>query len=129
MISYSAHFVFSEKHQRLRDYAEKLVRDIVEAEPGTWRCHEIARVLFLRLGLKAPARIVDGTYAGCDHSWIELAGGTILDPYAVARLPMVQLVDVTAPTLQRNQYVAGPPRDDVRYEILQELLQQARVRV
>jgi hypothetical protein len=40
--------------------------------------------------LAAEAILVDGNFAGVDHSWIRLDRSTIRDVYAVGRLPIVQ---------------------------------------
>ncbi len=58
------------------------------------RCHEVARAVARVLEL--PGEFVrDGYYElGCQHSWIVLPSGHVLDVYAVGRLPPVQLVAV-----------------------------------
>lgn len=69
---------------------------IVDLLPvASWRCHEVARVVGKLLKLD----VVDGQYGGMQHSWCTLEpleetrwGAKLLDPYAVGRLPQVQLV-------------------------------------
>jgi hypothetical protein len=58
------------------------------------RCHEVARAVVRVVGL--PLEFVrDGYYElACQHSWIVLPSGHVLDAYAVGRHPPVQLVAV-----------------------------------
>lgn len=53
------------------------------------RCHEVARIVGQVLRLE----VLDGHYGIVDHSWCMTPNRRIIDPYAVGRLPMVQLVD------------------------------------
>src|SRR5579859_6266496 len=103
--------------------AELIVRSFVEYPDELLRCHEVARAVFVvlmdagALGTFAAARVVDGWYAGADHSWIELRPGIILDPSAVARAPMVQLVDTANILLQSRLFSEEEKRTDIRSEI------------
>lgn len=84
-----------------------VTRHTVEAFPDCyeWRCHEVARAvsqIWEKRGLPSACEIqvVDGHYGAVDHSWLAFWDGgrsCIIDPYAVGRLPMVQLVDPYVP--------------------------------
>jgi hypothetical protein len=118
--SYSETTVFSPVALALREVVEHLVERLPDPEPGKplWRCHEVARAVREVLtpslevgGSGAQLHVFDGKYGppdlhdqvkyspGVEHSWIvviETASkrpGCVLDPYAVGRLPQVQLVD------------------------------------
>jgi len=90
------------------------------------RCHEVARIVGSILGLE----VVDGRYEyGCEHSWCIVPdkvgrGFSILDPYAVARIPPVQLV-VVLPTIP-NRYFPEAARDDIRQDVIDHLLKYFR---
>ncbi len=89
--------VFLNWEMCLRDVTEQTLiqlPDSISSEP--LRCHEVARIV----GQLFDLRVVDGNFGGVEHSWLLLrdtfvVGGTtyrtILDPYAVGRLPLVQL--------------------------------------
>lgn len=103
----------------------KALRDPA-SDAAPFRCHEVTRAIARMLVAESivPEQlvmpvdlVVDGTYCGVEHSWLRLSEHTLLDCYAVARLPMVQLVDIGTPTLQRDQYRRGPKRDDIRKDI------------
>jgi len=141
---YSADKVFSWQHQSLRDKAQHFVEFIKEPEPGMYRCHEVTRFVFQLLApwafhvLAPEAKLVDGNFAGVDHTWIRLDESVILDVYSVARLPPVQLVHVGSATLLRRLYIGEgeklptlegdtkirlePPRDDVRTDVVERLM-------
>lgn len=93
------------------------------------RCHELVRGLQPLLGPEW--MVIDGFNHTTDHTWLFRTQGTvILDVYAVARLPAVQLVDAgylpyrlsplaAAPHLTANpQYQEGRPRDDIREDVV-----------
>lgn len=147
MKGYSADKVFSWQYQSLRDKAQHLVEYIKEPEPGLYRCHEVVRFVFEVLSpwalkvLAPEARIVDGNFAGVDHTWIRLDDGVILDCYSVARLPPVQLVNVGAPMYGLRRLYIGegeklptlegerqirlePPRTDVRTDVIERLMEE-----
>lgn len=76
------------------------------SKPPIIRCHELARAVSFaldepRLSGVFPG-VVDGKYGAVEHSWIKLVNsngrtkGCVLDVYSVGRLPMVQLVDLSA---------------------------------
>lgn len=119
---------------RAHRYACLLIDDISEPRPGFYRCHEIARFVFEgldRLGFLLDGdRVIDGWHVGSEHSWIALWGSiaeseggqqVILDPYAVGRFPIVQLVDVSSPLLLRDQYREEEPRTDIRHDVMEFL--------
>lgn len=135
---------FSQHEQTLYQCTCYIMQTVDEPTHAFYRCHEIARFVFDALEPVIPtfaptAKVVDGNYAGGDHSWIRLNPSTILDPYAIARFPMVQLIDVGALTLARTLYVGegeplraytkcDPPRyeksrTDIRCSVVQELLE------
>lgn len=137
----------SKPHQRLFEAATRVVARMPDRQlDGEWvRCHEVARATCRLLGT---GTVVDGVY-GCavEHSWISL-DQALLDPYAVGRLPTVQLVnlahcfkhalllDVQDPdpsaesTIQRlfprpvwgGLYQVGEPRTDIRDDIVDWLV-------
>jgi hypothetical protein len=120
--------VFNELDVKLMQDAAKVVE--VLPDPGQsdlpWRCHEVTRAVAHLLG--GELAVVDGQYAGAQHSWIAFRGGDgdvrILDVYAVGRLPQVQLVD---PNWSRGLgYVpAHLPRTDIDAGVVSFLIYQA----
>jgi hypothetical protein len=73
--------------------------------------------------------VVDGAFLRVHHSWLSVDhGGAILDVYSVGRLPMVQLVDLRnlASLPMRVLYREGASRDDIREEVIAELLAAMR---
>lgn len=124
MISYAATGLF-DGNDLLALYNAQRALDAVIEPPGVlYRCHEIARAVAAQRNLYGT--VEDGNCAGADHSWIRLESGNILDPYVCWRLPMVQLVDVRSPTLQRNLYRVEEPRTDIDAEIVAGLSQVMR---
>lgn len=117
----------------------------VEEEDPLIRCHELARAALyygtctsgrmLSRALEATrnAYIEDGNYAGVDHSWVVLRewhddsglNRVILDPYAVGRCPMVQLVHASPRFLERLYYKADPePRTDIRHDVIERICER-----
>jgi len=89
------------------------------------RCHELTRAVRICLSMLGYyADLKDGKYGAVEHSWILLGAGVILDVYAVARLPQVQLVDCRHLTKDREQYTPGPERDDVDWEFVHQLVSE-----
>ena len=121
MRSYSETDVFSQYQLDVLEAAERLVDAIQDPPVGAdpWRCHEVARAVGVRLGL----RCVDGKYGSVDHTWLVVGvGDVILDVYAVGSLPQVRLLDVRLWMLPHAKgYVAGAPRDDIRVDALKAL--------
>ncbi len=111
MKSYSETNIFSPVALTLRKVVERLVELLPDPEPGKdlWRCHEVARAVegVLETSLEAGGsgarlHVFDGKYGppamgGIDHSWLVLLQpdkpGVVLDPYAIGRLPQVQIID------------------------------------
>lgn len=97
---------------------------LVEALPakdkqGRWvRCHEVVRAVASKLDPRWV--VVDGHYGSVEHSWLQIRN-VILDLYAVASLPQVQLVDAMA-YCRRNQYHEGSPRKDIRRRVIDWLV-------
>lgn len=116
--------IFSANELELFHAASDVVSLLPEVDQhgALLRCHEVARIVGGLLRLP----VMDGRYEyGCEHSWcvIKEANGrgfTILDPYAVGRLPLVQLVCVT-PTMP-NRYFPEALRKDIREDVVERLL-------
>lgn len=98
MISWAEAGILKPSEVALFKRAVRMVEAIEEPEPGTFRCHEIARAVGHVLGLQ----VQDGQYGIVEHSWLWLEEygdhmpddpPKILDPYSVGRLPQVQLLD------------------------------------
>ena len=108
--------------------AERAVAAIPDSL-GEVRCHEVARAvagyLFHRKHIGRALMAVDGTYGSPgglrhEHSWIEVwpSGSPrgplfIIDPYAVGRLPQVQLVDADPLHGLASMYREGHERADI----------------
>lgn len=116
--------VFGELPRTMMALAETVVEKLPD-EDGL-RCHEVARVVYGVLVAKYPTEtgleLIDGRYRFVDHSWLLVPGDTrhrrfILDPYAVGRLPMVQLVDSICGL--GAFYEPGADRIDIRTEWVQ----------
>jgi len=124
MLSYSRLAdVFQPEALLAFDRAEMWVRRMPDRDQaGRWvRCHEVARAVHRLLVGHAYEGwvLVDGRYGPVMHSYLALRDhGTILDPYAVARVPPVQLV---AGAFAAN-YQPGPTRADVRDEVVELLI-------
>lgn len=133
MRSYSEREIFTKKEVLLMRGAATFVDALMpEDEMGKLvelRCHELARVI----GTIMQLSWVDGHYGAVEHSWLLLPPGVrgfsrgILDVYAVARLPMVQLIDVNSigPN-QRQSYRDGPTRRDIDEPLVAHLIKQLR---
>lgn len=127
MRGYAEDAVFLTQHLVLFERAQLVVLRIEEPVAGTYRCHEVTRFVFRAMKnvlqkYAGDAIVEDGIFAGVEHSWIRLSPYVILDVYSVARLPMVQLLDVGTPTLLRSLYKADPiPRSDIREDALSAL--------
>lgn len=127
MKGYSATEIFAQFEQALLRRAEALVA-AVDDPSGDVRCHELARAVGRILDLP----VEDGAYGACDHSWLVIrpdmfASPCILDVYAVGRLPIVQLVDARQ-ILQPHfsAYQKREPRDDIREDVVERLVEQMR---
>jgi hypothetical protein len=88
------------------------------------RCHELARAL--AVFFDGGWVVVDGKYGSVDHSWlVPLAykTRTVLDPYAVWRVPMVQLVDTSPLLPEHGLYKPGTYRMDIQNGVVTKLIQ------
>lgn len=119
MTPYCMTEVFSRDELLLYSYVTRLVEEVPDkppvpyaaGRPLVWRCHELAHALVRHLKecrqdllgdfLDAIA-VVDGRFGSVEHSWIaylrrdpQARSLRILDPYAVGRLPQVQLLDTS----------------------------------
>jgi hypothetical protein len=98
MKGYAETEIFTADEMALHQRATALVASLAQLAPeeqAKVRCHELARAVGRVLGLE----VQDGRYGACDHSWCWTAPrprGHVLEVYAIARVPMVQLVDHTA---------------------------------
>lgn len=91
------------------------------------RCHELAHALVHHFfGHPMRIHVEDGHYGLISHSWLYWLGPdkyTVLDPYCVGRLPMVQLIHMSAIGLGHSSaYRVGPPRTDIDHTIVRRLL-------
>lgn len=97
------------------------------------RCHEVARAIGEFFGV----HVVDGYFGVADHSWCTFEDHSeadrfrqyILDPYAVGRLPQVQLITVSGPVgmAAQQMYREAAPRTDIDATIVSNLISQLRV--
>lgn len=116
---------FDPQHIVTHDLAEMIIQFVPERDPQgrDVRCHEVVR--FVRKWVTSDhTRIVDGYYHEVDHSWLEVVDPhtkrmAILDPYAVGRLPRVQLV-TTVHNLHRA-YREHRKRNDIRVDVVEWL--------
>lgn len=116
-------------HKVSMGIAQKVVEYLPEMHGERWlRCHEVARVVdrvlknTMILSLPVTWRVVDGKYVGgvaipADHTWILWSDGIVLDTYAVARYPPVQLVDNNWPT--NAHYKEEEECSDIRYDCIE----------
>ena len=127
MRSYSETNVFSSSEVEALQRATRLVVAIPTRIGGPLlRCHEVARVVGRILDLD----VQDGHYGAVEHSWVYTENArSILDVYAVGRLPMVQLVDARALLPTGRAYYPGPTRDDIDETAVRELVQFLRRRL
>lgn len=113
MRSYSETCVFPAAVLRALEVAQGCAVAMPDPPAGAppLRCHEVARAVARRLrasGAFGPAwtvEVVDGRFGRADHTWVELrgpGGEWVLDPYAVGRLPQVQVLG-----LDRSARTAG----------------------
>lgn len=96
---------------------------------GAIRCHELAR--FVAEELSLPFK--DGFFGFVEHTWLwtepyEGEGEqlwrlpNILDVYVPGHVPQVQLIHTT--TALPVNYRFGPPRTDIREDVIETLRQQ-----
>lgn len=166
MLGYAA-TQFSQRALELMRYVALIVERFPEhaSVDGPARCHEVARAVWSVLrcveadgvlleagvadegeSLAHLVSVVDGRFGHHDHSWLRVDGeagepACVLDPYAVGRLPMVQLVDQDCLTLayhpgrgddspwryREARDADGRPvrRDDVRWGTVEALVSAA----
>jgi hypothetical protein len=128
MKGYSEKEIFTRAELDVLARASHLVAKIdVEDFETTIRCHELARAVGRLLGL----RHEDGVYSanasdgGVDHSWLLVpnswGGCSILDVYAVGRLPQVQLVYCGVTVPHHQCFLARAERDDIDVEVMNKL--------
>lgn len=129
MIGYAAAEVFGKSLLQDFERATALVKRLPELDTKgrIIRCHEVVRAL--KDLLPSPDRIwelQDGHYRTVNHTWlVTYPSGHILDLYAVARYPMVQLFDPEI-HFHRDLFRPGPRRRDILHEVVQHLRQIAQ---
>jgi hypothetical protein len=118
MIGHAEEYRFDNESRWAYVAARVIVDHIHQPEGVEFRCHEIARVV----ARFVDATVIDGRCGMSEHSWITHRfwnPRTILDPYTVGRVPMVQLVDTfPTPTLYR----ADASRTDIDVALINQLL-------
>jgi hypothetical protein len=127
--SYSETTVFTNRDKAILGAAIQIVQAFPDHEPDKdpWRCHEVARAVVRLMPATLGLVVVDGQFAGAQHSWLAYRddGRTrILDVYCVGRLPMVQLVDPSW-CRELGYRPAHLPRDDVRSYVVSFLADSA----
>ena len=121
MQSYHKVVLFTSLAVRYFQLAERIVASLPDPPSGhePWRCHEIARVVARCFGMS----VVDGTFGSVDHSWIVLPTScdcAILDVYAIG-LPQVQLLATHFLLPHVRNYVDGPERTDIKWDVIEHL--------
>lgn len=120
---------FSEKELAIFREATDIVSLLPENDSTgeCLRCHEVARVVGELLNLE----VIDGRYEyGAEHSWCVITQVTkfrsfsILDPYAIGRIPIVQMYYI-APTIP-NRYFPEARRKDIKTDVVEDLLKWFR---
>jgi len=140
MRSYSETKVFTPEELSLLERARAYVVRVDEsAFDSPIRCHELARAVGKLLGLEHE----DGVYSlmpeiggGVDHSWLLVpregkngirTGCSVLDVYAVGRLPQVQLVHCAYTVPHHRLFIKRGERDDIDTVTVQRLVQMMRM--
>lgn len=129
MKSYSEKEVFTSAELDALARASRLVAKIDARDfESVIRCHELARAVGRLLDL----RHEDGVYSanasdgGVDHSWLFVpnswGGCSILDVYAVGRLPQVQLVYCGVTVPHHRCFLARGERDDIDGQVVDKLV-------
>lgn len=133
MIGYSAFVVFVPSDLKILERATAVVRLFPDRDHQDRyiRCHEVARAVYEILDLKSldGPKVEDGKYGSVEHSWIRFDRKTVLDVYAIGRLPMVQLVELNWQGRTNELFVPGPLREDIREDVLREMIDEARKRL
>lgn len=143
MKGYALLEVFTPRSIHLLSQTEKVVEQFPDTGcyEGTeeWiRCHELVRIVAAMLSPEFQLSIIDGRYGpetitSYEHSWLiyeepnqrsVVCYRFILDPYAVGRLPQVQLLDPHAGN--HKLYRESNPRDDIRYDHVNRELDRLR---
>lgn len=128
MKGYSETEIFTPAELDVLARATRLVAKIDAGKFGSViRCHELARAVGRLLDL----RHEDGIYSanasdgGVDHSWLLVpnswGGVSILDVYAVGRLPQVQLVYCGVTVPHHRCFLPRAMREDIDAEVVSKL--------
>lgn len=135
MIPYAEREVFTLNDVAIWKKATLLVRAISAPVDFEVRCHELARAV--QRYFPQSAKVIDGHYSRVEHSWLQLSANyqhsrvvtSILDVYAVGRLPMVQLQDISTLVMRAhlNEYQEGPERTDINDEHVNRLYKLMQV--
>lgn len=127
MRSYSEVEVFTPFELSLLEEATQLVQSLPQDPEWKVRCHELARAVFQAIRKHPTAKVIDGKFGGCEHSWISILRRPkhiVLDVYAVGTLPMVQLIDLDGSfgLVGARRYIEGTERTDIDEQRIQRLL-------
>jgi len=138
--SYSLRETIAPAHYGAHALAVDLVHRVahLDAHGDEVRCHELARAVLRVLHDVRPdvrALVVDGRCGYVDHSWLRLepvifakhaaqraSGPFVLDVYAPGSSPQVLLLAASHGI--DAAYVPGPPRRDVRDDVVDHLVAQ-----
>jgi len=125
MKNYSESEIFPPEEIHLWKQAIRLIEAIPDEGLPEIRCHELARAVGRRLGLK----VQDGRYGFIEHTWLWVTPfetrwflPNILDVYVPGRLPQVQLIHTNRTVLPVN-YSWTAPREDIQEDIVEDLCQ------
>lgn len=123
MKNYAESEIFPPEEVRLWKQAVRLIEAIPDEGVPEFRCHELARAVGHRLGLK----VQDGRYGFVEHTWLWVTPfenrwflPNILDVYVPGRLPQIQLIHTNRTVLPVN-YSWTEPRGDIREDIVRDL--------
>lgn len=142
MIGYAETDVFGSWELERLNFATRLIAwlrpDQMDLGSEPLRCHELTRAVahIMRRDLTGGADILvqDGQYGMVEHSWLWLKPPiqqhhglvtSVLDVYAVARLPQVQLVSMQVLGTRRvngSAYLVGPDRTDINDRVVNGLI-------
>lgn len=146
MKNYAEVQVFTKKSVEAFKDARRVVNGIVSYNGRyfdrrqEWiRCHEVARIVALTLRSKYKLTVVDGKFGSprpyiehswliydeCDHPLQPLSFKCFIDPYAVGRSPMVQIIDYD---IGHYLYEAGKLRKDIDIRFVRQQVALARER-
>jgi hypothetical protein len=122
--TYAERVCFQSSHLRLLSRVEACVARVSDSWGNELRCHELARAVHLVVyESEHKLVVIDGHCGPIEHSWLCCSDGVIVDTYTPGRLPAVQILD---PFIGERVYRPGPPRQDIRQEIVDRLVVEMR---